>query len=123
MRPADLVAPKEEAPLMMETNTKGTTSILISWMNKSPKGPKIEAFSPIHIPTMIPANIAKKIRKLKFLNSLYNFFIGFFKFVSQKLKESKYVLKTCVNYGNISKSANILKKIETLICSTINDNP
>jgi uncharacterized membrane protein len=61
IRPADCVAPSEAAPETMETKTRGTTNILISCINKLPKGANTPAVSPIILPTTMPRIIASSI--------------------------------------------------------------
>ncbi len=61
IRPADRVAPSEDEPETIETNTSGTTSIFINWIKSVPKGAKIEDESPISRPTTIPRIMAMNI--------------------------------------------------------------
>ena len=71
IRPADFVSPRAAAPLMIDTKTRGTTSILISWMNRSPRGLKAEASGPIKMPAMIPRIMAMMIHTPRFLRSFF----------------------------------------------------
>ncbi len=46
---------------MMDTATKGITSILIKWIKIVPRGANIAALSPITTPTIVPKTIATTI--------------------------------------------------------------
>ena len=56
--PADGLSPKLAAPLMIETNTSGITSILIKWIKMVPSGANTLALSPMIKPTSAPIIMA-----------------------------------------------------------------
>ena len=76
--PADFVSPKAAAPLIIDTSTKGTTSIFISCIKRSPKGLNISASGPIYEPTTAPIIIAIRIQMPKFLSSFLTIVFRYF---------------------------------------------